>query len=178
VKGVESNNPTSSNDRKEVSIGMLRRISVLLLSALVMVALVANVALAAPPDNKGACDNDVNPDCAEEDKKTGPANDPNAWGSVVTQTAIPSEEEGVEAGTFGEHASDPPGDEPRDGLGNRARNDQNDEGTDNCFETSENPDPLRDCDTGDNIGDHACIADTNFDAVCALKPGSTAPGGA
>jgi hypothetical protein len=160
---------------------MYRRISAFLVPALVMVAFVASAALAAPPDNKGACDNDANPDCAEEDKVTGPAADPNAWGSVVTQTAIPSEEEGVEAGTFGEHASDPPGDGPRDGLGNRARNDQDDEGTDNCGPGDvEDPDnPLQDdCDTGDNIGDHACIADNPFRADCALKPGSTAPRGA
>jgi hypothetical protein len=152
---------------------VLRRISVLLLSTLLTVALTSPVALAAPPDNKGACDNDANPDCAEEDKVTGPAADPNAWGSVVTQTAIPSEEEGVEAGTFGEHASDPPGDEPRDGLGNVARNDQGNEPGTDCF------DPEGDgtgCDTGDHLADHACVADSPFRADCRLEPGTTAPG--
>jgi hypothetical protein len=133
---------------------VLRRISVLLLSAVVMVALVPNAALAAPPDNKGACDNDANPDCAEEDKVTGPAADPNAWGSVVSQTAMQSE------GTFGQHASNPPGGQPRDGLGNVARNDAGDEGPNAP-------------DTGDHVGDHACIADNPFGANCTAEPGNS-----
>jgi hypothetical protein len=144
---------------------VLRRISVLLMSALVMVALVANAALAAPPDNKGACDNAVNPDCAAEDKVKGSPNDPNAWGSVASQ--LGSE------GIMGEHSSDPvprvPGNEtPRDGLGNVARNDAGNERTDPAD------------DTGDHIADHACIAaattvpGTAFQPNCAAEPGRSA----
>ena len=132
---------------------MLRRISVRLLAALLTVGLSATVALAAPPDNKGACDNAVNPDCAEEDKETGSPDDPNAWGSVASQLG--------DAGVMGAHSSDPvpfvEGHEtPRDGLGNVARNDATDHGTSgSCSDPLSDPD---NCDTGDNISDHACIA--------------------
>ncbi len=139
---------------------MYRRISAILLSALVMGALAANVALAAQPEGKGQ------PGSDDSGKLPGSPNDANAWGSVVTQTAIQSE------GTFGEHASDPPGDEPRAGLGNVARNDQGDERTPDCFD----PEGDGDCDTGDHVADHACIADSPFRADCRLEPGTTAPG--
>ena len=132
---------------------MLKRISVLLLSALLTVGLTAPVALAAPPDNKGACDNAVNPDCAEEDKGTGSPDDPNSWGSVASELG--------DAGVMGEHSSDPvpfvEGHEtPRDGLGNVAKNDSEDHGvTGSCSDPTS--DPLN-CDTGDNVSDHGCVA--------------------
>ena len=135
---------------------MLRRISVLLLSALLMVAVSANVALAAA--GEGKLSNKGQPG-SDEPKTQGSPDDPNAWGSVVTQTAIPSEEEGVDAGTFGKHASNPPGGQPRDGLGNAAR-------TDAGYE-------LNAPDTGDHVGDHACIADDPFGANCTAEPGNS-----
>jgi hypothetical protein len=144
---------------------MLRRISVLLLSALLTVGLTANVALAQPanrddcvPDSDELLCDKGQPG-SDEEKVPGSPTDPNAWGSVVTQTAIQSE------GDFGEHASDPPGDEPRDGFGNVSRNDAGNEGPDAP-------------DTGDHIADHACIADDPFQADCEEEPGSTAPRGA
>ena len=149
---------------------MLRRISVLLMAVLLLFALTGNVALAqTEPDLS-----DKGQPGSNEEKKPGSPDNPDHWGSVVTQTAIPSEEEGVDAGTFGQHASDPPGDEPRKGLGNVARTDQGTEGTDDCG--PENTDPTRDCDTGDNVSDHGCIADDPFRADCELAPGSTATG--
>jgi hypothetical protein len=111
VKGVKGNNPTSSDDGKEVSIGMLRHISVLLLSVLVLVALAASVALAAPPAGKGQ------PGATEQPKSTGSPTDPNCWGEVTTQVAGP---------TYGEHASSFP--TPRLGVGNVARNDDGEGG--------------------------------------------------
>ena len=70
--------------------------------------------------------------------------------------AAPSLDAALTAGsslfTFGEHPSDPPGDEPRDGFGNVSRNDAGNE-----------PDAE---DTGDHIADHACIADDPFGADC------------
>jgi hypothetical protein len=162
VKGAKGNNPTSFDDGKEVSIGMLRCISVLLVSVLLMVALAANVALAAPPTGKGQ------PGVAEP-KVTGSPNDPNAWGSVASQ--LGSE------GIMGEHSSDPvprvPGHEtPRDGLGNVARNDATDHNTPAC--------PAEGCDTGDHMADHACIAaaapvpGTTFEPDCTAEPGRSA----
>src|SRR5215218_10978683 len=73
------------------------------MAVLLLFALTGNVALAqTEPDlsDKGQPGSD-------EEKKSGSPDGPNDWGSVVTQTAIPSEEEGVEAGTYGQHASDP-----------------------------------------------------------------------
>ena len=129
---------------------MLRRISVLLLSALLMVAVSANVALAAA--GEGKLSNKGQPG-SDEPKTQGSPDDPNAWGSVITQTAMQSE------GTFGQHASNPPGGQPRDGLGNVARTDAGDE--------------LNAPDTGDHVGDHACIADDPFGANCTAEPGSS-----
>jgi hypothetical protein len=90
---------------------MLRHISVLLVSVLVLVALAASVALAAPPAGKGQ------PGATDPDpKSTGSPTDPNCWGEVTSQVAGP---------TYGEHASshNPMSDEPRLGVGNVARND-------------------------------------------------------
>ena len=120
-----------------------------------MLALTGNVALAQA--GEGDLEDKGQPG-SDEVKQPGSPDNPDDWGSVVTQTAIQSE------GTFGQHASDPPGDNPRDGFGNVSRNDAGNE-----------PDAE---DTGDHIADHACIADDPFGADCALEPGSTAPRGA
>jgi hypothetical protein len=126
----------------------MKRIILRLVTALVMVALAANVALAAPPVGKGQPG-------AAEDKVQGSPYDPNAWGSVASQL-------GAE-GVMGEHSSDPvplpccEGNEtPRDGLGNVARNDAREHGTSgSCSDPRSDPD---NCDTGDHLADHACIA--------------------
>jgi len=144
---------------------MLKRISVLLLSALLTVGLTASVAMGntvTPPDQDKIHDDKGQPN-ADEEKETGAPDDPNAWGSVAAQLA--------DEGVMGAHSSDPvpvggPGntgcfgenkelncrETPRDGLGNVAKNDFDDHGvpTTNC--------DVNVCDSGDNISDHACIA--------------------
>ena len=117
---------------------MLRHISVLLVSVLVLVALAASVALAAPPAGKGQPG-------ATEEKSTGSPTDPNCWGEVTTQVAGP---------TYGEHASSFP--TPRLGVGNVARNDSTDhdvEGLCSDVQTSED-----NCDSGGHLSDHGCVA--------------------
>ena len=120
---------------------MLRRIGVLLLSAMVMVTLVASLALAAPRDNL-------------EEKETGKPDDPNSWGSVSSQIA--------DEGVMGEHSSDPipfvEGHEtPRDGLGNVAKNDAFDHGVTGPCEDGETP-TVDNCDSGSQLSDHGCVA--------------------
>lgn len=128
---------------------MYRRISIILLTSMFLLTITASPALAQAGEGKLS---DKGQPGSNEDKVKGAPDDPNAWGSVVTQVAIQSE------GTFGEHTSDPPGDNPRSGLGNVARNDADDE-----------PNAP---DTGDHIADHACIADDPFGADCELEPGN------
>ena len=117
---------------------MLRHISVLLMSVLVVSALASSVALAEQP-NRGVPG-------ATEDKETGSPGDPNDWGTVTSQRASGPEHD------LGEHSSDPVADEegdretPRKGIGNVARTD------------SEMFGPTTG-DTGDHPADHACIVD-------------------
>ncbi len=87
----------------------MRRISVVLLSVLFMLALAGSAALAAPPDGKGQ-------PRANEPKDTGSPKNPNCFGTAASQVASNSE-----PGTFGKHASSQ--EEPRQGVGNVARND-------------------------------------------------------
>ena len=133
---------------------MLKRISVLLLSALLTVGLTAPVALAAPLEDKGQPQ-------ATEPKDTGSPDDPNSWGSVSAQLA--------DEGVMGAHSSDPvprlDGQEtPRDGLGNVARNDSMDHNvTGSCSDPDGvNPEgglvDLNNCDTGSQLSDHGCVA--------------------
>ena len=114
---------------------MLKRISVLLLSALLTVGLTANVAMGntvTPPDQDKIHDDKGQPN-ADEEKETGAPDDPNAWGSVAAQLA--------DEGVMGAHSSDPVPtgcfgenkelncrETPRDGLGNVAKNDFDDHG--------------------------------------------------
>ena len=172
---------------------MLKRISVLLLSALLTVGLTASVAMGntvTPPDQDKIHDDKGQPN-ADEPKDTGSPDDPNAWGSVAAQLA--------DEGVMGAHSSDPvpvggPGntgcfgenkelncrETPRDGLGNVAKNDFDDHGvpTGTAEECAARlAAGLTPCDSGDNISDHACIAAAaplpgfpEVQPVCTLDP--------
>jgi hypothetical protein len=85
----------------------LRRISVVVLSVLLMLALAGGAALAAPPDGKGQPG-------ATEEKEPGQPENPNGFGTVVSQKASHYHD-------VGEHSSSQ--DEPRQGVGNVSRND-------------------------------------------------------
>ena len=90
----------------------MRRVSVVVLSVLLMLALAcSSVALAAPPDGKGQ-------PRAEEEKQKGKPENPNGFGNAASHQAHSS-------GGLGQHARDPEGDGPgsREGVGNVARND-------------------------------------------------------
>ena len=145
---------------------MLRRISVLLLSALLTVGLTAPVALAAPKDNLDPKETGGPGTRVDENgDETIIADD---WGAVASDLG--------DAGVMGEHSSNPfvsPADQtalpqdikretPRDGLGNVAKNDSEDHDvTGSCSETVNSEGELVDpnnCDTGDNLSDHGCVA--------------------
>ena len=87
----------------------MRRVSVVVLSVLLMLALASSAALADPPDGKGQ-------PRASEPKETGSPKDPNCFGTAASQVATT-----FPPGSFGEHASSQ--EEPRQGVGNVARND-------------------------------------------------------
>jgi hypothetical protein len=72
-----------------------------------MLALAGSVALAAPPDGKGQ-------PRATEEKQTGQPENPNGFGTVVSQKASHYHD-------VGEHSSSQS--EPRQGVGNVSRND-------------------------------------------------------
>ncbi len=76
----------------------MRRISVVVLSVLLMLALAGSAAL------------------AKEAKQTGKPADPNCWGQTASHMATT-----LPPGGFGEHASSQ--ETPRQGVGNVARND-------------------------------------------------------
>ena len=132
-------------------IGMLKRISVLLLAALVMVALIGNVALAAP-DIKGCSETGT----AQEPCDTGSPTDPSCWGEATSQ--FTSQVQGPE---FGQHAANPPGepDQPRKGVGNVARNDGG---------TATDP-------NGTRPSDHGAVVGPAFGSDCSEPAGN--PGG-
>ena len=131
---------------------MLRRISVLLLSALLTVGLTAPVALAAPKDNLDPKETGGPGTRVDENgDETIIADD---WGAVASDLG--------DAGVMGEHSSDPvpqaPGHEtPRDGLGNEAKNDSEDHGVTGTCSEGEFPE-TDNCDSGDNLSDHGCVA--------------------
>src|SRR5215203_578185 len=186
---------------------MLKRIiNVLLVSAVLAVGLTAGVAMAntvTPPDQDKIHDDKGQPN-ADEDKVTGPpgthedgsliADD---WGSVASALG--------DAGVMGDHNSDPVQiggsdgtgcfgenrelncrETPRDGLGNIARNDFDDHNvpTSETTDCDQIPEGDTQCDGGDRLFNHACIAaaaplpgtvDENCDPV---QPDCTdAPGG-
>ena len=100
---------------------MLKRISVLLVSALLVVLLAPSVALAAPDINGCSDKNDAVEDC-----ETGTPTDlegnniANGFGAVTSQRASTVHD-------IGEHSSNPTAgdDQPRKGVGNVARTDGN-----------------------------------------------------
>lgn len=83
------------------------RISVFVLLGLLMLALAGSAALAAPPDGKDQ-------PRATEEKQTGQPENPNGFGTVVSQKASHYHD-------VGEHSSSKS--EPRQGVGNVSRND-------------------------------------------------------
>jgi hypothetical protein len=122
---------------------MLNRIILLLVSALLIAALAANVALATPPEDKGQ-------PSAEEPKIPGSPDNPNGWGTVTSQRASTAHDIGEHASSFGE---------PRDGIGNVSRTDGGLAGR------------LGTTDTGDHPGDHSCIVDDISGTNCEGGPG-------
>ena len=154
---------------------MVRCISVLLVSGLLMFALAVSVALAQPqPDLSGR-----GVPRADEDLISGKPKDPNAWGAVTSQFASNTTDDQ----TLGQHASDPPSpgeneeedsaggrgthDTPRLGVGNVARNDA--EQADILDKAGlGGTDPTA---TGTHPSDHACAVDVAFGADCEGDPG-------
>ena len=119
------------------------RVSVVVLSVLLMLTLACSAAVAAPPDGKGQ------PGAAEEKQKGKPDN-PSGCGGAASQVAT---DKGPNTGTegkggLGEHSSSQ--EEPRQGVGNVARNDGAE---------------------GDHPRDHACLVAEQMDMDCTQKPG-------
>jgi hypothetical protein len=115
----------------------LGRISVVVLLVLLMLALAGSAAaLADPPDGKGQ-------PRADEIKESGQPDNPNGFGTVVSQKASTYHD-------VGEHSSSQ--DEPRQGVGNVARNDGAE---------------------GDHPGDHGCFVGDLDDTVGADPQGAT-----
>jgi hypothetical protein len=117
----------------------LRRISVVVLLGLIMLALAGSVALAAPPDGKGQPG-------AEEPKQKGQPENPSGFGGAASQVAT---DKGPNTGTpgkggLGEHSSSQ--EEPRQGVGNVARNDGDE--------------------PGDHPGDHGCLVGEQMGTGC------------
>ena len=142
---------------------MLRRISVLLMSVLVVSALAGSVALAAQPlrGEPGATEQDKQSDpCCEQDR--------NAWGTVSSDAAIQF------GSGFGQHAADPTSgdDQPRLGVGNVTRNDEEQAAS------LAGTDPTNDTGEGTHVSDHGCVVDAAFNTSCLGDPGNSAPGGA
>ena len=116
------------------------RISVFVLLGLLMLALAGSAALAAPPDGKDQ-------PRATEEKQTGQPENPNGFGTVVSQKASHYHD-------VGEHSSSQ--DEPRQGVGNVSRNDGS---------------------PGDHPGDHGGFVGDMDDQVGADPDGVTDAGG-
>lgn len=110
----------------------MRRISVLIVSVVLMSVLTVTMSLPAFAAGRSE---DVPPDFAGGG---GPTN-PNGWGTVVSQRATTS-------GDVGEHASSQ--EEPRQGVGNVARNDPepgDHPGDHGCFVGRVDGDPNTNC---------------------------------
>ena len=114
----------------------MRRISVVVLSVLLMLTLAGSAALADPPDGKGQ-------PRASEPKDTGSPKDPNCFGTAASQVATT-----FPPGSFGEHASSQ--EEPRQGVGNVARNDGA---------------------PGTRPSDHAALVGPQMGIPCSKEPG-------
>ena len=107
----------------------MRRISVVVVSVLLMVVLAATMAAL--------------PTFAEENGKSGTKD---GFGTAASQIATSNKDGGK--GGLGEHSSSQ--EEPRQGVGNVARNDGAE---------------------GDHPGDHACLVAEQMDMDCTQKPG-------
>jgi hypothetical protein len=116
----------------------LRRISVVVVLVLLMLAFAGSAALAAPPDGKGQPG-------ATEPKDTGAPNDPNCFGTAASQVATT-----FPAGSLGEHSSSQ--EEPRQGVGNVARNDDA---------------------PGTRPSDHAALVGPQMGIPCSAEPGQS-----
>ena len=118
----------------------MRRISVVVVLVVLMLALAGSAALAAPPSGKGQ------PRATTEPKDTGAPNDPNCWGTAASQIATTS-------GGIGKHASSQ--EEPRQGVGNVARNDGA---------------------PGTRPSDHAALVGPQMGIPCSAGPGRSGRG--
>ncbi len=114
----------------------MRRISVVVVLGVLMLTLAASAALADPPDGKGQ-------PRADETKEKGQPDNPNGFGTVVSQ-------KGSTYHDVGKHSSSQ--EEPRQGVGNVARNDGA---------------------KGDHPGDHGCFVGDLDDTVGADPKGAT-----
>src|SRR5687768_13998986 len=127
----------------------LRRISVVVLSVLLMLALASSAALTERPAGKGQGCDGCEP--KQQGKPDNPKPDnPNGFGSAASQVAT---DKGPNTGTegkggLGEHSSSQ--EEPRQGVGNVARNDGAE---------------------GDHPGDHGCFVAGQMNMDCTQKPG-------
>ena len=122
----------------------MRRFSVVVLSALLMLALASSAALAERPAGKGkGCDG------CDSKEKGQPAN-PSGFGGAASQVATDkTEATGTPGkGGLGEHSSSQ--EEPRQGVGNVARTDDAE---------------------GDHPGDHGCFVGQQMNVDCNDKPG-------
>jgi hypothetical protein len=117
----------------------LRRISVVVVLVLLMLAFAGSAALAAPPDGKGQ------PGATETTKDTGAPTDPNCFGTAASQVATT-----FPAGSLGEHSSSQ--EEPRQGVGNVARNDDA---------------------PGTRPSDHAALVGPQMGIPCSAEPGQS-----
>jgi hypothetical protein len=121
---------------------MLRRISVVLISAPLMLGFGAAVANADAPDGKG--------NTSAEENSTGAPVNPNGFGAVSSQLATSLGGLGSHTSGFapGQNNDDGGGATGRLGVGNVASNDGN-----------LVKDPVNDPDTGTRPGDHASLID-------------------
>jgi hypothetical protein len=147
---------------KERKVALMRRIISLLVATLLMVALAANVALAAQPEGKGqgeATDS--------TGKDTGEPTDPNGFGTVTSQLGAGDHSVGDHSSGFAPGQDENTEPAQRLGVGNVSR-------TDSCSDaaTEEGCVSLEDVindnnldpdgpvtDTGGKPGDHAALID-------------------
>jgi hypothetical protein len=143
---------------KEVSIGMLKRIATVLVSAPLMLGFGTAVTNADAPDGKGA-------NGGAEENSTGAPTNPNGFGTVTSQLA-------TGLGGIGEHTSGfAPGQRKDDGeaatgrlgVGNVSRNDGG-------LVTPTDPN------TGTRPGDHASLIDGGIDGIRVVTDAFGHPG--
>ena len=129
---------------------MLRRISVVLISALLMMGFTTSVAWADQPPNKGQAGSD-------EIKSTGKPTNPNGFGTVTSQLATADDLDpgiGTHTSRFAPGQDDDAVPAQRLGVGNVSRNDGD-------LVTKTNPGP----NTGTRPSDHASLIDGGQDGL-------------